>query len=192
MLNQFKFQIVHVQDKRSSYFQTKIWIDNEEFYGDTSVHLENFVNSLYQSGSYFLMTCSCGHAGCAGFFHKIRVKTKEDTVVWMMPNFGMYRKHQLAKIVLSRAQIYAEITQELKRVYPFLKTRWQCEIHTEVTPTHYLFVPTFPFDSNYNYSMNVTKFNTIYRKLLENPIVSRTPNTSEYEYQSYSPQPKMS
>jgi hypothetical protein len=167
MLNKFKFQIVPVYSKRGSYFQSKIWIDDEVFFDDTVVHLGRLVESMYQSGRYFLMTCSCGEAGCAGFFHEIRVKTKQDTVVWLMPNFGLYRKHRLAKIVLSREQMYAEITRELKRIYPFLKTKWYCEVHDYEQPTRYYFLSSFPLDSGL---LSVTRFNQMYTKLLESPI----------------------
>jgi hypothetical protein len=166
MLNKFKFQIVPVYSKRGSYFQSKIWIDDEVFYDDTVVHLERLIDSMYQSGRYFLMTCECGVAGCAGFFHEIRVKTKQDTVVWMMPNFGLYRKHRLAKIVLSREQMYAEITRELRRVYPFLKSKWYWE-EQHLSQQKYYLMSKFPLDSGL---LNVAQLNKSYRYLLENPI----------------------
>ncbi len=167
MPNQFKFQIVQVQGRNGIYFQSKIWIDDEAFYEDTFVCLDRLVKSMYHSGKYFLMSCDCGSPGCAGFFHEIRVKTKSDTVVWMMPNFGSYRKHRLAKIVLFRAQVYSEITRELGRVYPFLKTRWYCEVHDYESPTRYYFLSSFPLDFGLQ---NVGQFNKTYRYLLENPI----------------------
>lgn len=42
-------------------------------------------------GQYFL-TCSCGHAGCAGYWEPIVIRVKKDTVQWSTRKEHGYRK----------------------------------------------------------------------------------------------------
>ena len=44
--------------------------------------LQQLQISTRQSGTFFILTCTCGDAGCAGFFRGILVQHTETTIEW--------------------------------------------------------------------------------------------------------------
>lgn len=47
-------------------------------------HIDYFdlVSSAIEEGDYFILTCSCGDAGCAGLFTPIKIQHTPDTIIW--------------------------------------------------------------------------------------------------------------
>jgi hypothetical protein len=50
----------------------------------TGFHIDYFdlASSARENGDYFILTCGCGDAGCAGLFEPIKVTHTSDTIAW--------------------------------------------------------------------------------------------------------------
>lgn len=63
-----------------------ILINGENISPKTPVDLKQLVKSSQLSGEFFIFTCGCGHAGCAGIEEGIKVNHLVDGIVWEVPD----------------------------------------------------------------------------------------------------------
>lgn len=61
--------------------EAKIYIDGVEV-SNESVSLYDLIESLKQSGEYYIYNCSCGVPGCAKILNGVKVKHKSNTIRW--------------------------------------------------------------------------------------------------------------
>lgn len=85
-------------------FNEYLKIANVGFY----LNSDALINTLKNSGRFFIFTCDCGDPGCAGWFKGILVDKTEDSITWMIDE-----KIPLpTKLLFSRKQ-YTELIDNL-------------------------------------------------------------------------------
>ena len=62
----------------------ELMIDGELINTENCVDLSELVNSIFDSGEFFILTCDCGEAGCTGLHKGILVKHVQHTICWTM------------------------------------------------------------------------------------------------------------
>jgi len=62
----------------------ELMIDGELINTENCVDLSELVNSIFDSGEFFILTCDCGEAGCAWLHKGILVKHVQHTICWTM------------------------------------------------------------------------------------------------------------
>jgi hypothetical protein len=66
---------------------------------------DEFINSLYNPGRYFIFTCDCGDPGCAGWFKGIQVDATAEYFTWLIeekvpePIKLVFFKNQYTKLI---------------------------------------------------------------------------------------------
>lgn len=56
-------------------------------YNEVGVDLGYLTETLHRTGEFFIVTCSCGDAGCAGIEEGIKVSRDVDNVRWKVPGY---------------------------------------------------------------------------------------------------------
>jgi hypothetical protein len=69
---------------------------------------DELINSLNITGRFFIFTCDCGDAGCAGWFRGILVDKKGDSYTWQIDE----KIPVSTKLVFSRKQ-YTDLIDNL-------------------------------------------------------------------------------
>jgi hypothetical protein len=64
----------------------EIWIDGVCVEASHIVDLNELINSLSQSGEFFIFTCECGIAGCAGIEEGVQVSHESELIHWNLLN----------------------------------------------------------------------------------------------------------
>jgi hypothetical protein len=64
----------------------KLLVDFEDNYLATD--LLSLERSIHQDGEFFIVTCTCGHYGCAGIREGIRVTRQDKNVHWVVRGLG--------------------------------------------------------------------------------------------------------
>ena len=73
----------HLSLERTPYVDVRI---NEKLLDcDASWDMLALVASANQPGGYYLGTCGCGAAGCAGVLHPILVRHESELITWSVP-----------------------------------------------------------------------------------------------------------
>jgi len=60
----------------------ELMIDGELINAENCLDLSELVNSVFDSGAFFILTCDCGEAGCSGLHKGILVKHVQLLFVW--------------------------------------------------------------------------------------------------------------
>ncbi len=80
--------LIRTRPRERPGLETLIWIDQDLLYDFTSrglgVDLFELAQSLDQEGERLIITCSCGHAGCAGIHRGVDVYHGDGTVYWVI------------------------------------------------------------------------------------------------------------
>jgi len=81
------FQIHEEQkvDKKKIVSQ-KIKVDGDEINSIHAVDLGYLVKSLYQEGEFYIFTCGCGDAGCAGIDEGVNISFDNNLINWRLRN----------------------------------------------------------------------------------------------------------
>ena len=61
-----------------------IKIDGVEINSNLPIDLPHLVRSLHFEGEYYIFTCGCGEAGCAGIFEGVHVSFEGDLIKWLV------------------------------------------------------------------------------------------------------------
>lgn len=94
---------------------------------DLGVDLVELAQSVESSGEYFVVTCSCGDAGCAGIDDGIAVAHDAATVRWQFPHAG-YRPHLAGQVfTFDRAAYAATIRRGLRAFMRLYASQPDCE-----------------------------------------------------------------
>jgi hypothetical protein len=79
-------------DESPGYLITQaILINDKSLATDNPIDLIPLAKSCQLSGEFFIVTCGCGDAGCAGIDEGIRVAHFDDRIVWEVPDPISYR-----------------------------------------------------------------------------------------------------
>lgn len=80
------------RDLESDVIVTEVFADGRpliDFESNTlSTDLLSLERSIHQDGEFFIVTCACGHAGCAGIREGIRVTRADKNVHWVVRGIG--------------------------------------------------------------------------------------------------------
>jgi hypothetical protein len=80
--------MVTTRPREGLSLETEIFVDNHLLYDFTGrwlgVDLCELGRSLRRDGEYFIITCSCGEAGCAGIRRGVDVYCEDDQVYWVI------------------------------------------------------------------------------------------------------------
>ena len=86
-MNQIEVKLVQDELESSSEnlcIAFKLTIDGASplFDDDDDFDIYQFIESTRTAGRYFIMTCSCGDPGCAGYGYGIQVTIEGDITYW--------------------------------------------------------------------------------------------------------------
>ena len=66
------------------YLKINLTIDGiDPISNSDDVDICDLINSMHEDGIYFIFTCCCGVAECAGYFDGIKVTTLDDKTFWL-------------------------------------------------------------------------------------------------------------
>lgn len=68
-----------------------VYINGENLAPDNPIDLAHLCKSCQLNGEFFIVTCGCGDAGCAGIDDGIRVSHFDGRIVWEVPTPLSYR-----------------------------------------------------------------------------------------------------
>lgn len=127
-MNTFKLEL---QIKPTQYDETeheleaKIFIDDKEI-SDEFISLYGLIESLKQSGEYFIYNCECGVPGCASILDGVKVKHKQNNIHWKLRlpvsyfGFNKYRTYlktvKNTNFTFDKAEMIKHIKTECERV----------------------------------------------------------------------------
>jgi len=101
-MNQLRIQIAP-QDETVLIDETVIWTD-------FCIDYKSLVRSAHEQGDYFIFTCGCGDAGCAGLFAPIQVKHDAESITWHITE-----PEPMREFAFSKVQYIAEIRKALEK-----------------------------------------------------------------------------
>jgi hypothetical protein len=87
------------------------------------ISFHDLLASAKASGEYFIITCACGDAGCAGISEGVRVTHHPTNVQWVVRNHGPTKVYYFA-----REQYQAAIQQGFAQFTRMLKQHPQLEV----------------------------------------------------------------
>ncbi|MDP3333209.1 MAG: hypothetical protein Q8S55_14725 [Methylococcaceae bacterium] len=73
-------------DKAVYLITQSIFVNGKNLAPNNPVDWRALVQSCQLSGEFFIVTCGCGNAACAGMDEGIRVSHVDDEIVWEIPN----------------------------------------------------------------------------------------------------------
>jgi hypothetical protein len=83
------------------YFLSDLLVDGESIvnlkHDGLGIDLVALARSVKQGGEFFIITCSCGDAGCAGIDEGIEVIHDSDEVRWVVRGFSPDRAYVFEK-----------------------------------------------------------------------------------------------
>lgn len=82
---------VHSDEPPSYLITQAVWINGENLAPENPIDLRQLAKSCQMSGEFFIVTCGCGEAGCAGIDDGVRVTHFDDRLVWEVPVPLSYR-----------------------------------------------------------------------------------------------------
>ena len=101
-MNQLRIQIAP-QDET-------LLVDEIVILTDFCIDYKALVRSAREEGDYFILTCSCGDAGCAGLFAPIQVRHHAESIAWHITE-----PEPMRDFVFSKVQYVAEIRKALEK-----------------------------------------------------------------------------
>lgn len=77
---------LHSHDEPEDYLVTEVAINGQPIvdFGKYAIDLYELMKSKQSNGSFFIITCWCGDAGCAGISHGIKVEHRDGKVFWVV------------------------------------------------------------------------------------------------------------
>ncbi len=60
----------------------RLFVDETEVAGRFTIHARNLAHAAAHSGAYWIFTCGCGDAGCAGIFEPVYVGHGQKVIQW--------------------------------------------------------------------------------------------------------------
>ncbi|GHN00609.1 hypothetical protein WSM22_20980 [Cytophagales bacterium WSM2-2] len=70
-------------EKKALYLSVNLTIDDASpILSDDAFDMYELFQAAKEDGTYFIFTCSCGIAGCAGYFKGVKVTTVDDKTTW--------------------------------------------------------------------------------------------------------------
>ncbi len=79
-------------DEPASFLITQaVYVNGENLALNNAIDLVQLSKSCQLGGEFFIATCECGDAGCAGIDDGIRVTHFDDSIVWEVPTPLSYR-----------------------------------------------------------------------------------------------------
>jgi len=73
-------------EKARSRITQSVFINGKNIAPENSIDLIDLSKSCQLSGEFFIVTCGCGEAGCAGIYDGIRVTHFDDRIMWEAPD----------------------------------------------------------------------------------------------------------
>ena len=82
---QISSQLDYDPDDKCNYIVSTLSVDDSDFSKGFTIDWETLAGSCWNSGEYFILTCSCGNSGCAGIERGIIVIHQKEIVKWLVP-----------------------------------------------------------------------------------------------------------
>ena len=73
------------EDDRCSYVESRLSVDGVQLSDEFSVNWKNLVESCFNDGDYFILTCVCGDPGCAGIERAFQISCVGKNIKWEIP-----------------------------------------------------------------------------------------------------------
>jgi hypothetical protein len=98
-------------EKKTLYVFAELTIDglSPVKNNEDAVDLFELFESVSKDGNYFIFTCSCGVAGCAGYFNGISISTKNEITTWNDVDGGKGYSFSKSQILDEIKKCYEEI-----------------------------------------------------------------------------------
>lgn len=108
------FRQVAATDKSPAHLVTELRVDGIRLGEGYVVDVRRLAEALTREGEYFIFTCGCGDAGCAGIFEGVRSRISGDqvTLVGSLPKGGAF------SCVLSDSQARMSVRTALAEIQP--------------------------------------------------------------------------
>ena len=108
------FRQVAAADKSPAHLVTELRVDGIRLGEGYVVDVRRLAEALTREGEYFIFTCGCGDAGCAGIFEGVRSRISGDqvTLVGSLPKGGAF------SCVLSDSQARMSVRTALAEIQP--------------------------------------------------------------------------
>ena len=108
------FRQVAATDKSPAHLITELRVDGILLGERYVVDVRRLAEALTREGEYFIFTCGCGDAGCAGIFEGVRSRISGDqvTLVGSLPKGGAF------SCVLSGSQARMSVRTALAEIQP--------------------------------------------------------------------------
>lgn len=108
------FRQVAATDKSPAHLVTELRVDGIRLGEGYVVDVRRLAEALTREGEYFIFTCGCGDAGCAGIFEGVRSRVSGDqvTLVGSLPKGGAF------SCVLSDSQARMSVRTALAEIQP--------------------------------------------------------------------------
>jgi hypothetical protein len=84
----------HGQDEQTDYLVIKVSVDGNVLtdFDDYATDLPELIRSSERSSDYFIVTCWCGHAACAGIRHGMHVRHEHGNIFWQIVEPALKRR----------------------------------------------------------------------------------------------------
>ena len=108
------FRQVAATDKSPAHLVGELRVDGVRLGEGYVVDVRRLAEALTREGEYFIFTCGCGDAGCAGIFEGVRSRISGDqvTLVGSLPKGGAF------SYVLSSSRARMAVAVALAEVQP--------------------------------------------------------------------------
>lgn len=90
---------------------------NGEYVASTFNVYKFIVSHLYKRGTFEILTCTCGEAGCAGIFEGTKIKNRKHTVEWRDIDCGLPKRFYS----FDRRQYLSTIDKAIQLIYDVAK-----------------------------------------------------------------------
>lgn len=76
----------HGQDEQTDYLVVEVWVDGNVLanFDSYATDLPELIRSSERAGDYFIVTCWCGQAECAGIRQAIQVRYDHGNIFWQV------------------------------------------------------------------------------------------------------------
>ena len=123
----------HRQDEQTEYLVVEISVDGNILtdFDDFATDLPELIRSSERDGNYFILTCWCGDAGCAGLRHGISVHHGRGNIFWQLVEPEPKRRFVFTRTAYEQA--IRECIKQGKRSIAYRRTT--IEKPFEITPS---------------------------------------------------------
>lgn len=111
--DQFELRIELTNSAGQNLIKQSVFINRNNIAPENPIDLRQLAKSCQLSGEFFIVTCGCGEAGCAGIDDGIRVTHFDDRIIWEIPNPLSYRGMAQEEVeFVNENRIYKKYTIE--------------------------------------------------------------------------------